>query len=114
MVAVGNNLDLAGAARQPGEGFGRIGLARLSVPPQVQDRAADTRRELEHVRTVLQGVDEARGARHVPPSRQEQQLAPPTLIAVSYTHLRAHETPEHLVCCLLLEKKKRREQGLSV
>src|SRR5678815_3735533 len=25
---------------------------------------------------------------------------------VSYTHLRAHETPEHLVCCILLEKKK--------
>src|SRR5678816_1799224 len=24
----------------------------------------------------------------------------------SYTHLRAHETPEHLVCRLLLEKKK--------
>ena len=24
--------------------------------------------------------------------------------AVSYTHLRAHETPEHLVCRLLLEK----------
>ena len=29
--------------------------------------------------------------------------------AVSYTHLRAHETPEHLVCRLLLEKKKRHE-----
>ena len=28
------------------------------------------------------------------------------LDAVSYTHLRAHETPEHLVCRLLLEKKK--------
>src|SRR5678816_1982997 len=26
---------------------------------------------------------------------------------VSYTHLRAHETPEHLVCRLLLEKKKK-------
>src|SRR5678816_4044657 len=26
------------------------------------------------------------------------------LKAVSYTHLRAHETPEHLVCRLLLEK----------
>eukprot|EP00658_Telonema_sp_P-2_P072328 TRINITY_DN61480_c0_g1_i1.p1 TRINITY_DN61480_c0_g1~~TRINITY_DN61480_c0_g1_i1.p1 ORF type:complete len:350 (-),score=62.36 TRINITY_DN61480_c0_g1_i1:59-1108(-) len=26
--------------------------------------------------------------------------------AVSYTHPRAHETPEHLVCRLLLEKKK--------
>jgi len=25
---------------------------------------------------------------------------------VSYTHLRAHETPEHIVCRLLLEKKK--------
>src|SRR5674536_190755 len=29
-----------------------------------------------------------------------------TIDAVSYTHLRAHETPEHLVCRLLLEKKK--------
>src|SRR5678815_5723634 len=29
-----------------------------------------------------------------------------TLPPVSYTHLRAHETPEHLVCRLLLEKKK--------
>src|SRR5678816_3255647 len=27
----------------------------------------------------------------------------PKLSAVSYTHLRAHETPEHLVCRLLLE-----------
>ena len=29
-------------------------------------------------------------------------------ITVSYTHLRAHETPEHLVCRLLLEKKKKK------
>ena len=29
-----------------------------------------------------------------------------TYDTVSYTHLRAHETPEHLVCRLLLEKKK--------
>eukprot|EP00658_Telonema_sp_P-2_P000494 TRINITY_DN10189_c0_g1_i9.p1 TRINITY_DN10189_c0_g1~~TRINITY_DN10189_c0_g1_i9.p1 ORF type:complete len:386 (+),score=111.61 TRINITY_DN10189_c0_g1_i9:123-1280(+) len=29
------------------------------------------------------------------------------ILAVSYTHLRAHETPEHLVCRLLLEKKKK-------
>eukprot|EP00658_Telonema_sp_P-2_P017697 TRINITY_DN16898_c0_g1_i1.p1 TRINITY_DN16898_c0_g1~~TRINITY_DN16898_c0_g1_i1.p1 ORF type:complete len:115 (+),score=30.76 TRINITY_DN16898_c0_g1_i1:66-410(+) len=28
------------------------------------------------------------------------------VMTVSYTHLRAHETPEHLVCRLLLEKKK--------
>src|SRR5674536_382922 len=30
-------------------------------------------------------------------------------ITVSYTHLRAHETPEHLVCRLLLEKKKKKQ-----
>ena len=30
----------------------------------------------------------------------------PAYTTVSYTHLRAHETPEHLVCRLLLEKKK--------
>eukprot|EP00658_Telonema_sp_P-2_P027469 TRINITY_DN21209_c0_g1_i2.p1 TRINITY_DN21209_c0_g1~~TRINITY_DN21209_c0_g1_i2.p1 ORF type:complete len:838 (-),score=250.05 TRINITY_DN21209_c0_g1_i2:66-2579(-) len=36
-------------------------------------------------------------------------LEPGALIIppVSYTHLRAHETPEHLVCRLLLEKKKK-------
>ena len=27
---------------------------------------------------------------------------------VSYTHLRAHETPEHLVCRFLLEQKKQK------
>ncbi|WDT36856.1 hypothetical protein PVA38_11715 [Streptococcus pneumoniae D39] len=31
-----------------------------------------------------------------------------SLIAVSYTHLRAHETVLDLVCRLLLEKKKKR------
>ena len=30
-----------------------------------------------------------------------------TLVSVSYTHLRAHETKANLVCRLLLEKKKR-------
>ena len=30
------------------------------------------------------------------------------IVSVSYTHLRAHETPEHLVCRLLLEKKKKK------
>src|SRR5674536_389046 len=35
------------------------------------------------------------------------------LSSVSYTHLRAHETPEHLVCRLLLEKKKQKYQHTS-
>eukprot|EP00658_Telonema_sp_P-2_P071280 TRINITY_DN60567_c0_g1_i1.p1 TRINITY_DN60567_c0_g1~~TRINITY_DN60567_c0_g1_i1.p1 ORF type:complete len:106 (-),score=14.95 TRINITY_DN60567_c0_g1_i1:108-425(-) len=33
--------------------------------------------------------------------------------AVSYTHLRAHETPEHLVCRLLLEKKKKKNKTVK-
>ena len=33
-----------------------------------------------------------------------------SLDPVSYTHLRAHETPEHLVCRLLLEKKKKKKK----
>eukprot|EP00658_Telonema_sp_P-2_P069837 TRINITY_DN5923_c0_g1_i19.p1 TRINITY_DN5923_c0_g1~~TRINITY_DN5923_c0_g1_i19.p1 ORF type:complete len:564 (+),score=163.56 TRINITY_DN5923_c0_g1_i19:190-1881(+) len=37
--------------------------------------------------------------------QQEREVM---LRAVSYTHLRAHETPEHLVCRLLLEKKKKK------
>ena len=38
-------------------------------------------------------------------------IIPMMLIPVSYTHLRAHETPEHLVCRLLLEKKKKRSKN---
>ena len=34
------------------------------------------------------------------------RVFPHNLMAVSYTHLRAHETPEHLVCRLLPEQKK--------
>src|SRR5678816_4648875 len=42
----------------------------------------------------LRSIGEALGERRM------WDIAP-----VSYTHLRAHETPEHLVCRLLLEKK---------
>eukprot|EP00831_Metopus_contortus_P005890 TRINITY_DN12219_c0_g1_i1.p1 TRINITY_DN12219_c0_g1~~TRINITY_DN12219_c0_g1_i1.p1 ORF type:complete len:158 (-),score=31.90 TRINITY_DN12219_c0_g1_i1:43-516(-) len=43
------------------------------------------------------------------PSDVEVGLRPmySALIPVSYTHLRAHETSLHLVCRLLLEKKKK-------
>jgi len=34
-------------------------------------------------------------------------LVPDSFVAVSYTHLRAHETKANLVCRLLLEKKKK-------
>ena len=38
--------------------------------------------------------------------RPNPKLKTVDLVTVSYTHLRAHETPEHLVCRLLLEKNK--------
>src|SRR5674536_36660 len=38
------------------------------------------------------------------PMRIHPCLVLPVITPVSYTHLRAHETPEHLVCRLLLEK----------
>ena len=37
----------------------------------------------------------------------------PSRAAVSYTHLRAHETPEHPACRLLLEKKKKLQYMMS-
>src|SRR5678815_5065519 len=41
----------------------------------------------------------------------EQNADPSSVMyPVSYTHLRAHETPEHLVCRLLLEKKKKKKK----
>src|SRR5678816_1060989 len=43
-------------------------------------------------------------AKNSPPARRDATLLQRAR-PVSYTHLRAHETPEHLVCRLLLEKK---------
>ena len=45
----------------------------------------------------LEGEDIVRAGRY---------LIAKTLVAVSHTHLRAHETEADLVCRLLLEKKK--------
>src|SRR5678816_4300141 len=36
-----------------------------------------------------------------------------SILSISYTHLRAHETPEHLVCRLLLEKKNNNTKYVS-
>ena len=40
-------------------------------------------------------------------AHERQSVVPHDLAAVSYTHLRAHETVLDLVCRLLLEKKKK-------
>ena len=54
--------------------------------------------EYQHIRTEL-----ADNILTVTLNRPDRMNA---FTPVSYTHLRAHETPEHLVCRLLLEKKK--------
>eukprot|EP00658_Telonema_sp_P-2_P055104 TRINITY_DN43817_c0_g1_i3.p1 TRINITY_DN43817_c0_g1~~TRINITY_DN43817_c0_g1_i3.p1 ORF type:complete len:208 (-),score=54.11 TRINITY_DN43817_c0_g1_i3:27-650(-) len=46
----------------------------------------------------------------VPKLGDHEAVLSEALTPVSYTHLRAHETPEHLVCRLLLEKKKKKEK----
>src|SRR5450759_5988835 len=59
-------------------------------------------------------VAEPRGLEQVtrirPQHRHLAQLAPVALEAVSYTHLKAHETRHDLVCRLLLEKKKKKNK----
>eukprot|EP00658_Telonema_sp_P-2_P010493 TRINITY_DN13954_c0_g1_i3.p1 TRINITY_DN13954_c0_g1~~TRINITY_DN13954_c0_g1_i3.p1 ORF type:complete len:390 (-),score=92.31 TRINITY_DN13954_c0_g1_i3:83-1252(-) len=47
-------------------------------------------------------------ARDCTPNIHIQRYLAGSTQTVSYTHLRAHETPEHLVCRLLLEKKKKK------
>ena len=43
-------------------------------------------------------------------SRSSRSLAELTRQILSLIHTRAHETPEHLVCRLLLEKKKKKQR----
>ncbi|VTU72807.1 Putative transposase [Lactobacillus casei W56] [Lacticaseibacillus rhamnosus] len=47
---------------------------------------------------------------HANSLRQRIQKNIINLYTVSYTHLRAHETREDLVCRLLLEKKKKKKK----
>ena len=42
--------------------------------------------------------------------RRDLEVLSASRLAVSYTHLRAHETGRNLVCRLLLEKKKKNSQ----
>ena len=44
------------------------------------------------------------------PLRGWKALLHKTIMPVSYTHLRAHETDSYLVCRLLLEKKKKKKK----
>src|SRR5678816_2042355 len=67
-------------------------LARLAGPEEFVRFSAP--QHVEFGGAFLQGAA----------NRQCHQHQTDAVLPVSYTHLRAHETPEHLVCRLLLEK----------
>src|SRR5450756_2551673 len=89
------------------------GAARPHDPLHGRLRPLLRGRQRTHSASALLLVDAAAGllARGVPQhlaraasgARQVRAVVP---VAVSYTHLRAHETRHDLVCRLLLEKKK--------
>src|SRR5678816_4812633 len=62
------------------------------------DRSAEYRQALVG---VLDGDPKAEAALELGALARDRMKDLHTAIAVSYTHLRAHETPEHLVCRLL-------------
>eukprot|EP00658_Telonema_sp_P-2_P037888 TRINITY_DN27227_c0_g1_i1.p2 TRINITY_DN27227_c0_g1~~TRINITY_DN27227_c0_g1_i1.p2 ORF type:complete len:101 (-),score=12.54 TRINITY_DN27227_c0_g1_i1:52-354(-) len=65
-----------------------------------------TRKDIDReLRTVRDGGHLRK--HHVPLVKTLSPERIHTMKTVSYTHLRAHETPEHLVCRLLLEKKNK-------
>src|SRR5260370_6818120 len=88
MVAIFHQRDctLAGAASL--EFFRRIKIARLLVAAQVKDRTGDLRCELEDVGALGQHVEEALGARHVPPGGGEHELLSPALLPKTLPFLR--------------------------
>ena len=83
----------------------RSTLDRSSAASDVYKRQehADQRQQVERVpaRGVRSDLDQRRVL-----AAGDEQRGPE---AVSYTHLRAHETVLDLVCRLLLEKKKKHE-----
>src|SRR5665648_1241485 len=79
--------------------------------PGHADFGGEVERILRMVNGVLLIVDAFEGpmpqTRFVLRKAMELNLIP--IVAVSYTHLRAHETRHDLVCRLLLEKKKTKQ-----
>ena len=83
---------------------GDVGIFQQEIP---QDRRQQVHAEIGRDRNPQQARRRRLHRRHqgVGLACVIQHAAGAVVIAVSYTHLRAHETPEHLVCRLLLEKK---------
>src|SRR5678815_2544991 len=87
-----------------------IGASRREAAESFDIDASSAVRWLQCWNETRRCAPKPRGGSVSPLERHVEQIlalvteqADLTLEAVSYTHLRAHETPEHLVCRLLLE-----------
>ena len=73
------------------------------MPPE-HEGALFIKDEVEVIRQwIAMGANAPKDEKPEPDPKEHWAYQP---IAVSYTHLRAHETKANLVCRLLLEKKK--------
>eukprot|EP00658_Telonema_sp_P-2_P064361 TRINITY_DN53314_c0_g1_i1.p1 TRINITY_DN53314_c0_g1~~TRINITY_DN53314_c0_g1_i1.p1 ORF type:complete len:134 (+),score=38.99 TRINITY_DN53314_c0_g1_i1:28-402(+) len=79
------------------------------IKVRLQYQGSDGTLQYKNLREAFRGTVRAEGVnalfKGIKPA-MVRQFTYGGLRSVSYTHLRAHETPEHLVCRLLLEKKK--------
>eukprot|EP00658_Telonema_sp_P-2_P081762 TRINITY_DN8473_c0_g2_i1.p1 TRINITY_DN8473_c0_g2~~TRINITY_DN8473_c0_g2_i1.p1 ORF type:complete len:317 (-),score=116.06 TRINITY_DN8473_c0_g2_i1:114-1064(-) len=97
---------IATAVRIQDEADAADAAARAAAANQeAADAAAAAAREQEREAAARARADAAAAAARAQEERERQEKV--RVETVSYTHLRAHETPEHLVCRLLLEKKKK-------
>eukprot|EP00658_Telonema_sp_P-2_P045615 TRINITY_DN33606_c0_g1_i3.p1 TRINITY_DN33606_c0_g1~~TRINITY_DN33606_c0_g1_i3.p1 ORF type:complete len:206 (-),score=40.78 TRINITY_DN33606_c0_g1_i3:24-641(-) len=102
------------------KGHGRTGLVAVALMAMLYE--IDTDAAIQYVQNATSNSRQSdSGKRVVMPETQEQIQLDRSVISrlrarhepVSYTHLRAHETPEHLVCRLLLEKKKKKKPMIT-
>eukprot|EP00658_Telonema_sp_P-2_P023863 TRINITY_DN19573_c0_g3_i1.p1 TRINITY_DN19573_c0_g3~~TRINITY_DN19573_c0_g3_i1.p1 ORF type:complete len:518 (+),score=171.95 TRINITY_DN19573_c0_g3_i1:108-1661(+) len=78
----------------------------LAQVAQVEQRVQADTTALEQENTDLSSSKRDLALENHNLGQQLKEIQKAYYVPVSYTHLRAHETPEHLVCRLLLEKKK--------
>eukprot|EP00658_Telonema_sp_P-2_P068883 TRINITY_DN57895_c0_g1_i1.p1 TRINITY_DN57895_c0_g1~~TRINITY_DN57895_c0_g1_i1.p1 ORF type:complete len:147 (-),score=46.94 TRINITY_DN57895_c0_g1_i1:27-467(-) len=124
VLASENAYDILGLPRNASSANIKAAYREMSWklhPDKNQDpRATEAFQKIQHAHERLQDplkrhLEQEEHSYHSPsyasPYAEAQRAAEEP---VSYTHLRAHETPEHLVCRLLLEKKKKNTTYITV
>src|SRR5680860_1772253 len=99
----------AGVSDEACEGVKVVEFAAYAAGPVVGKHLADLGATVVHVESW--GRPDGFRAHYPPYADNTPGLdRSGTFAAVSYTHLRAHETDSYLVCRLLLEKKKKKKK----